>query len=135
MPIAVTARIVCFIRFPHLPTRIFGPFFKPAPPLGFWMRVGKGRGKGAGTGLVRWTRFNTLRRLALPPPMPSTFPWSSFTLSSWASALCLPSTYRCRCAPGLGAILCPDDIVMGFGPPEGDTEVWAALEFATRTEQ
>lgn len=32
--------------------------------------------------------------------------------------------------PGLEAILCPDDIVMGFGPREGDTEVWAALEFA-----
>lgn len=32
--------------------------------------------------------------------------------------------------PGLEAILCPDDIVMGFGPPEGDTEVWAVLDFA-----
>ena len=32
--------------------------------------------------------------------------------------------------PWLDAILTPDDIVMGFGPPEGDPEVWSALEFA-----
>jgi D-sedoheptulose 7-phosphate isomerase len=32
--------------------------------------------------------------------------------------------------PWIEAILAPDDIVMGFGPPEGDPEVWAALEFA-----
>jgi D-sedoheptulose 7-phosphate isomerase len=32
--------------------------------------------------------------------------------------------------PWLDAILCADDIVMGFGPPEGDPEVWAALESA-----
>jgi D-sedoheptulose 7-phosphate isomerase len=32
--------------------------------------------------------------------------------------------------PWLDTILCPDDIVMGFGPPEGDPEVWAALESA-----
>jgi D-sedoheptulose 7-phosphate isomerase len=32
--------------------------------------------------------------------------------------------------PWLEAILLPEDIVMGFGPPEGDPEVWAALEFA-----
>jgi D-sedoheptulose 7-phosphate isomerase len=32
--------------------------------------------------------------------------------------------------PWLEAILLPDDIVMGFGPPEGDAEVWAALDFA-----
>ena len=32
--------------------------------------------------------------------------------------------------PWLQAILRPDDIVMGFGPPEGDTEVWAALDWA-----
>jgi D-sedoheptulose 7-phosphate isomerase len=30
----------------------------------------------------------------------------------------------------LPAILRPDDIVMGFGPPEGDGDVWAALEKA-----
>jgi len=30
----------------------------------------------------------------------------------------------------LEAILTPDDIVMGFGPPEGDPEVWSALELA-----
>ena len=30
----------------------------------------------------------------------------------------------------LEAILRPEDIVMGFGPPEGDPEVWAALEAA-----
>ena len=32
--------------------------------------------------------------------------------------------------PWLDAILRPDDIVMGFGPPEGDPEVWAALDSA-----
>src|SRR5271166_2112478 len=32
--------------------------------------------------------------------------------------------------PWLQAILHPEDIVMGFGPPEGDSEVWAALQEA-----
>ena len=32
--------------------------------------------------------------------------------------------------PWLEVILRPEDIVMGFGPPEGDTEVWTALESA-----
>jgi D-sedoheptulose 7-phosphate isomerase len=32
--------------------------------------------------------------------------------------------------PWLDAILRPDDIVMGFGPPAGDPEVWAALDWA-----
>jgi D-sedoheptulose 7-phosphate isomerase len=32
--------------------------------------------------------------------------------------------------PWLQAILHPDDIVMGFGPPEGDPEVWATLQQA-----
>jgi D-sedoheptulose 7-phosphate isomerase len=32
--------------------------------------------------------------------------------------------------PWLEAILHSEDIVMGFGPPEGDSEVWAALEHA-----
>ena len=32
--------------------------------------------------------------------------------------------------PWLEAIVTPDDIVMGFGPPEGDPEVWAALQSA-----
>jgi D-sedoheptulose 7-phosphate isomerase len=32
--------------------------------------------------------------------------------------------------PWLDVILRPEDIVMGFGPPEGDPEVWAALESA-----
>jgi len=32
--------------------------------------------------------------------------------------------------PWLDALLTADDIVMGFGPPEGDPEVWAALEAA-----
>ena len=32
--------------------------------------------------------------------------------------------------PWLEAILRPEDMVMGFGPPEGDSEVWAALEAA-----
>jgi len=32
--------------------------------------------------------------------------------------------------PWLEVLLQPDDMVMGFGPPEGDPEVWAALESA-----
>ncbi|HEX8892399.1 MAG TPA: phosphoheptose isomerase, partial [Terriglobales bacterium] len=32
--------------------------------------------------------------------------------------------------PWLEAIVRPEDIVMGFGPPEGDAEVWAALHDA-----
>ncbi len=32
--------------------------------------------------------------------------------------------------PWLETIVAADDIVMGFGPPEGDPEVWAALETA-----
>src|ERR1700739_3144184 len=36
--------------------------------------------------------------------------------------------------PWLDALLTPDDIVMGFGPPEGDPEVWAALD-AARTKK
>jgi D-sedoheptulose 7-phosphate isomerase len=32
--------------------------------------------------------------------------------------------------PWLETLLHPDDMVMGFGPPEGDPEVWAALEVA-----
>src|SRR5208282_658569 len=32
--------------------------------------------------------------------------------------------------PWLQAILCREDIVMGFGPPEGDPEVWATLQEA-----
>ena len=32
--------------------------------------------------------------------------------------------------PWLEALVKPDDIAMGFGPPEGDLEVWAALETA-----
>ena len=34
--------------------------------------------------------------------------------------------------PWLEAILCREDIVMGFGPPEGDPEVWATLQEAHR---
>src|SRR4030088_1767142 len=34
--------------------------------------------------------------------------------------------------PWIEAILRPEDIVMGFGPPEGDTEVWATLQQARR---
>jgi D-sedoheptulose 7-phosphate isomerase len=34
--------------------------------------------------------------------------------------------------PWLEAILRPEDIVMGFGPPEGDPEVWATLQEAYR---
>ncbi len=41
-------------------------------------------------------------------------------------ALDLSLLYR----PWLEAIVCSDDIVMGFGPPAGDPDVWRALEFA-----
>ncbi len=34
--------------------------------------------------------------------------------------------------PWLKTLVQPDDMVMGFGPPEGDTEVWAALDAARR---
>jgi D-sedoheptulose 7-phosphate isomerase len=34
--------------------------------------------------------------------------------------------------PWVEAILRPEDIVMGFGPPEGDAEVWATLQQAHR---
>src|SRR6202142_2476366 len=34
--------------------------------------------------------------------------------------------------PWLEAILRPEEIVMGFGPPEGDPEVWATLQLAHR---
>jgi D-sedoheptulose 7-phosphate isomerase len=34
--------------------------------------------------------------------------------------------------PWLDALLHPEDIAMGFGPPEGDPEIWAALELARR---
>src|ERR1700730_3998602 len=34
--------------------------------------------------------------------------------------------------PWLEAILRPEDIVMGFGPPEGDSEIWATLQEAHR---
>src|SRR3984885_9670529 len=33
--------------------------------------------------------------------------------------------------PWLEAIVRPEDIVMGFGPPEGDPEIWAALDSAS----
>jgi D-sedoheptulose 7-phosphate isomerase len=33
--------------------------------------------------------------------------------------------------PWMEAILRPEDIVMGFGPPEGDPEVWATLQQAS----
>jgi D-sedoheptulose 7-phosphate isomerase len=32
--------------------------------------------------------------------------------------------------PWLEALLQPEDMVMGFGPPEGDPEIWSALQFA-----
>jgi len=34
--------------------------------------------------------------------------------------------------PWLKTLVQPDDMVMGFGPPEGDHEVWAALDAARR---
>jgi D-sedoheptulose 7-phosphate isomerase len=41
-------------------------------------------------------------------------------------ALDLSTLFR----PWIDAILRPEDIVMGFGPPEGDPEVWATLQQA-----
>src|ERR1700758_2948162 len=41
-------------------------------------------------------------------------------------ALDLPILFR----PWVQTILRPEDIVMGFGPPEGDPEVWATLQEA-----
>jgi D-sedoheptulose 7-phosphate isomerase len=41
-------------------------------------------------------------------------------------ALDLSSAFR----PWIDAILQPEDIVVGFGPPEGDPEVWATLQQA-----
>ncbi len=35
--------------------------------------------------------------------------------------------------PWLAALVSPDDIVMGFGPPEGDPDVWSALDAARDT--
>jgi D-sedoheptulose 7-phosphate isomerase len=32
--------------------------------------------------------------------------------------------------PWLEALLCADDMAMGFGPPDGDPEVWSALDLA-----
>ena len=43
-------------------------------------------------------------------------------------ALDLSAMFR----PWMDAILRPEDIVMGFGPPEGDLEVWAVLEEAQK---
>ena len=43
-------------------------------------------------------------------------------------ALDLSAMFR----PWVDAILRPEDIVMGFGPPEGDLEVWAVLEDAQK---
>src|SRR5258705_7828127 len=45
-------------------------------------------------------------------------------------ALDLSALFR----PWLEAILRPEDIVMGFGPPEGDYEVWATLQEARMRE-
>jgi D-sedoheptulose 7-phosphate isomerase len=39
----------------------------------------------------------------------------------------------CSLSPWLEAILHPEDIVMGFGPPEGDPEVWATLQQAHKS--
>src|SRR5580700_11117632 len=32
--------------------------------------------------------------------------------------------------PWVEALVSQDDVVMGFGPPQGDPEIWAALDFA-----
>src|ERR1700729_1932727 len=33
-------------------------------------------------------------------------------------------------SPWLKTLVQPDDMVMGFGPPEGDSEIWDALDVA-----
>jgi len=43
-------------------------------------------------------------------------------------ALDLSAAFR----PWLDALVQPEDMVMGFGPPEGDPEVWSALEAGRR---
>ena len=43
-------------------------------------------------------------------------------------ALDLSASFR----PSLESLLRPNDIVMGFGPPDGDLEIWTALDFAQR---
>jgi D-sedoheptulose 7-phosphate isomerase len=43
-------------------------------------------------------------------------------------ALDLSAAFR----PWLDVLVQPEDMVMGFGPPEGDPEVWSALEAARR---
>lgn len=43
-------------------------------------------------------------------------------------ALDLSESFR----PSIEALLRPNDIVMGFGPPHGDAEIWTALDFAQR---
>ena len=50
--------------------------------------------------------------------------------SSSASAPCPRSISPCSFRRGCETIVAPEDIVMGFGPPEGDPEVWAALASA-----
>ena len=55
------------------------------------------------------------------PPTRSTSRWNSCIPSSSASARCRRSTCPLLFGPWLDAILRPEDIVMGFGPPEGDS--------------
>ena len=50
-----------------------------------------------------------------------------------ACAACARSCRFCF-VPGSKAILHPEDIVMGFGPPEGDPEVWAGAAASPRGE-
>ena len=58
---------------------------------------------------------------------PSTSPWNSCIRSSSESAPFPALDLSLAFEPWLKALVQADDIVMGFGPPEGDPEVWTAL--------
>ena len=61
------------------------------------------------------------------PPTRSTSRWNSF-IPVIVGKRALPALdLSVLFGPWLDAILRPEDIVMGFGPPEGDPEVQAAL--------
>ena len=66
------------------------------------------------------------------PPTPSTSRSNSSIPSSSANAPCPHWISPLFMQPWLDAILRPEDIVMGFGPPEGDPEVWPRSNLAHR---
>ena len=60
----------------------------------------------------------------------STCPWSSFIRLLWENGRYPRWIFHSHLSRGCTALVRADDIVMGFGPPEGDAEVWAALNVA-----